>query len=317
MTQASVSPLEQTAASVPSEASIQVWSATPTPFTEALRLDHAALERTIDSHDRMSVDGLFLAGTCGEGPWMPMEQTRELVATAVRMNQGRMKLAVQVTENSPARVLERIEGICSEGIDYVVVAQPSMFMNATPGRVAAFYREIFDRTNRPVCFYDRGSRPDFPITPELLAEIYAHPAVRMVKDSSTNAEHRAIALAARAKRPELTLLNGDEFACPTYMQAGYNGFMTGGAVLSAPYLRAYIKAHLDGENELAARIDRDGIDLLYALYGGPTIACWLTGLKYALVQLGLFGTTAGYLTYEMNDEQRAAIDRALAGRLTA
>src|SRR4051812_13226063 len=103
--------------------------------------------------------------------------------------------------------------------------------------------------------------------------------------------------------------NGDEFACMEYLAAGYDGFMTGGAIISAVFLRRMSVAYISGQKETAVEIDREMHALLLSVYGGKTIGCWLTGLKYALVKLGIFSGTASYLQYPLTAECRAAIDR--------
>ena len=54
-------------------------------------------------------------------------------------------------------------------------------------------------------------------------------------------------------------------------------------------------------------------ELMYRIYGGPKIECWLTGLKYLLVQMGVFSTTAGYLDYPLTEACKAAIDEITTG----
>ncbi len=48
-----------------------VWSAAPTPFDEAMRIDTEAVARMVEHHCRLGVCELFLAGTNGDGPWLP------------------------------------------------------------------------------------------------------------------------------------------------------------------------------------------------------------------------------------------------------
>lgn len=263
----------------------------------------------IDHHHSLEVDGLFLAGTCGEGPWMTVRQTKDLVRSAIEANRGRMKIGVQVTENSPDRTLEKIDVLGLEDCDYLVIAQPSMFMNGTPSRVISYYMDILNRVSKPVCFYNRGSRPDFPLEPSVLSEIYAHPAVQLIKDSASNAEHRAVALQARKERPELKILNGNEFLCQLYLEEGYDGLMTGGAIVSGGLLRQMIKAFQQGNKTEADRIDDYTQRLLKAIYGGEQFPCWLTGLKYCLVRMGIFSSQASFLGYPLSEECRKDIDR--------
>ena len=92
------------------------WSAAPTPFTERMEVDKAAVRRMVSHHARLGVNGLFLAGTNGEGPWMTERQRRELVVTAVKHNRGRMLIAVQVTDNSAARILDNIAAARQDGM---------------------------------------------------------------------------------------------------------------------------------------------------------------------------------------------------------
>lgn len=290
-------------------AACMIWSATPTPFTNSLAIDHASIQRMVDHHDILGIDGIFLAGTCGEGPWLNGRQTVELIQSASDANHGRMKLGVQVTENSVARTLERLDLLEQTSYDFAVIAQPALFMNATPSRIISYYLDILDRSPKPVCFYDRGSRPDFPMEPQLLLEIYSHPKIRIVKDSSRCPTRREIALGVRAERNDLALLNGDEFDCFNYFAVGYDGFMTGGAILTGAYLRRQASAYREGNLAQSKEIDQRAQHLLKTVYGGESLSCWLTGLKQSLVELGVFSSAASYLEYPLTEECRNNISR--------
>lgn len=47
------------------------------------------------------------------------------------------------------------------------------------------------------------------------------------------------------------------------------------------------------------------------IYGGKSINYWLTGLKYALIKMGVFKTTNGYLQYPLPASARLRIDKML------
>ena len=81
-----------------------IWSATPTPFLADGSLDQKSLEKVVEQHVRLQLGGVFLAGTCGEGPFMPNEQRADLVRSFKRLAAGRLHVAVQVSDTSPARV---------------------------------------------------------------------------------------------------------------------------------------------------------------------------------------------------------------------
>ena len=49
--------------------------------------------------------------------------------------------------------------------------------------------------------------------------------------------------------------------------------------------------------------------ILYGIYGGTSISCWLTGLKYYMVRRNLFTTMASYLEYPLTPDCRAFIEQ--------
>src|SRR5208283_186826 len=150
-----------------------VWSATPTPFTNDLQLDTLAVKRLVGHHRRLGVNGLFLAGTCGEGACMPERQKRTLVQTVVKHAKGKMLIAVQVTDNSAARILDNIRAAKEDGADIAVIAPPLYLMNATPENVLALYTQAIRQSSLPVGIYDRGKHSHVAVPDAILPEIYA------------------------------------------------------------------------------------------------------------------------------------------------
>jgi 4-hydroxy-tetrahydrodipicolinate synthase len=290
-----------------------VWSATPTPLTADRRIDEAAVARMVHHHVKLGVTGIMLAGTCGEGPWLRPADKEALTRAAVAANAGRLRIAVQVTDNSAGRVLENIERAAEWGAEIAVVDAPWFFLNNTPERRLAHHREIVRRSALPAGLYDRGKHSPNAMPESHLAELLAEPNIVMVKDSSQSAERRAIHLAARAARPGLVLLNGDEFDCVNYLKAGYDGLLLGGGVFNARIARRLLAAVRADDLAAAEREQARMSDLMLRVYGGAKIECWLTGLKELLVRMGVFGTNTNLLDYPLTESCRAQIIAALDG----
>jgi len=290
-----------------------VWSATPTPLTQDARLDAASIPRLVEHHVRMGVTGLMLAGTCGEGPWLAEADREGLIRGVVASARGRLRLAVQVTDNSAGRTLANIEKAAAWGAEIAVVAQPYFFLNSTPDRQLAFYREIARRSPLPVGFYDRGKASPYQLPETHLAELLTEPNLAMVKDSSQLPAHRDLFLAARKNRPGLILLDGDEFDCVSYLRAGYDGMLLGGGIFNAALARRIIAAVRAGDIAEAERQQARMNDLMLRVYGGAKIECWLTGLKELLVQMKLFSTNVNLLDYPLTDDCRRQITGAVTG----
>ena len=285
-----------------------LWSAVPTPLNNDLTVDIPAVERTIRDAIAGGIQGVFLAGTCGEGPWLQDRERSRLVKATAAAAAGKLKIAAQVSDNSVPRILDNVARMAEAGADYAIIAAPATMLNATPERVAALFIEAASASQLPVGIYDLGRHRPIVIPENRLKEIYLLPNVKLVKDSSGSPDRRAIALAARAVKPTLRLFNGDEFRCLDYLEAGYEGCMFGGAAAVAPQLNRIAALFLAGRMDEARRQESEMTQTLFGIYGGESIACWLTGLKYYMVRRGLFSSTASFLGYPLTPECQAFIE---------
>ncbi len=288
-----------------------VWSATPTPLTRKMNVDTQSVKRMVDHHLRLGIRGLFLAGTCGEGAWMPESQKRLLVETVAKYAKGRMLVSVQVTDNSAARVLDNMRAAREDGADIAVIAPPLFLLNATPRNLLNLYRQAIRESPLPVGIYDRGTFGSVVVPDDVLAQIYAEPKVIIVKDSSTNPVRRDIALAVRRKRPDLRLFDGDEFHCVDYLKAGYDGLLVGGGIFIGHLAGMIVKAAADGDLPRAEKLQQRMNRIMYAVYGGKKITCWLSGLKRLMVEMGVFRTWNNYLDYPLTASCLRDIRRVL------
>ncbi len=293
-----------------------IWSASPTPFTAKMEIDVPAVRRMIDHHIRLGVKGLFLAGTCGEGPWMTDGQRRMLVReAAARVAELRAKdaskdlvLAIQVTDNSSARIADNINHAKEDGGDIAVIAAPNFFMDPSPKRLIQHYTESISKSTLPVGLYDRGRHSSVSVPGEVFAEVVKDKKVRMIKDSTSDPERMKLFLFLRGKYDHLKLFDGDEFACSNYLKAGYDGLLLGGGIVTGFIANRLYDAVKAGDVALAEKIESRINRVAFAMYGGKQIKCWLTGLKTLLVDLKVFGTAKTYFEQPMTANCRKAID---------
>lgn len=290
-----------------------VWSATPTPFTAEGRVDVASVQRMVSHHVDLGVSGLMLAGTCGEGPWLRDSDREVLARSAVEAAKGMLTVAMQVSDNSWIRVLDNVNRAAAWGVELAVVAAPSFFLNATTQRLLAHYAEVARRSPLPIGLYDRGAHSPYVVPDSHLPELLAEPNIVVVKDSSQQESRRRVYLAARDKRPGLKIFSGSEFDCDEYLAAGYDGLLLGGGIFNGAMARDIIAAVRAGDMPRAKAAQARMNDLMYRVYGGPKIECWMTGLKELLVQLGVFSTNINLLEYPLTSECLAQIKAAVSG----
>jgi 4-hydroxy-tetrahydrodipicolinate synthase len=288
-----------------------IWSATPTPFLPDASLDDAGLERVVAQHRRLGVSGLFLGGTCGEGPFMPNAQRAELVRKVRRLAGSDLHLAVQVSDTSAARVRVNIAEAVDAGADSVVMAAPWLrpFVNRQFAR--RYFLDVLDRPwTVPVGIYILKQPPETGIDLELWAEIARHANVAYVKDSSMSEEYAQALVGVKAERPGLTLRTGYEFDVLSSFDRGYDGCLLGTAILNAGLLTRAIAALQAGDRETASSWQKRSNELLYDLFR-PDLSSWMAGLKYALRQRGIFTTEFSHLAAPLIDDDRRRIDAAL------
>jgi 4-hydroxy-tetrahydrodipicolinate synthase len=283
------------------------WSASPTPFTDSLKIDIPSVKRMISHHIRLGQKGIFLGGTCGEGPWLPRGDMRRLIEVAATAADNRMEIAVQVTDNSYTKVLEHIKEAKVDGADVAIVAEPWFTGPMRPECIEEHYMEIVENSVLPIGIYSRGAAF---VSLSVYAKVLRHNNVCLFKDSSLNDEIMKLTLSIAAKR-QLCVLTGYELGMVKYLAAGYNGILAGGGILignlTAKMVEAAKSHDIEQLNSLQAQCDH----INYTVYG-KKVKNWLTGLKYALVKMGIFSTTAGYLKYPLPKSVQSSIDKMIA-----
>ncbi len=276
-----------------------------------MKVDTVAVRRLVAHHLQLGIKGLLLAGTCGEGPWMTENQRRKLVQTVAKHAQGKLKLAVQVTDNSAARILDNIRVAKADGADIAVIAAPYFILHPTPKRILDVYLPAIRNSSLPVGVYDLGRLGAMFVPDNVIRSIYAEKNVIMIKDSSSDSRRMKIALAAKKKRSKLQLLTGSEFDCVTYLKAGYDGLLLGGGIFNGYMARRIIEAVAADDIRLAEKRQEEMNRFMYAVYGGKNIKCWLSGEKKLLVEMGIFRTWKSHLNYPLTEACSNAIKRAL------
>jgi len=283
------------------------WSAAPTPFTESLAVDAASVRRMVKHHINLKQKGIFIGGTCGEGPWLPRNDMRRLTEATTAAAGGKIKVAVQVTDNSFPKVLEHIKDAKADDADIAIIAEP-WFVGPMANVIEKHYMEIAERSVLPVGIYSRSAT----IVPlGVLKKVLLHKNVVLFKDSSVSEDVKKLALEVGHKKSSLLVMTGYELGMTPYLEAGYQGVLAGGGVLIGDLTAQMVEKAQQGDFATVAKLQAHCDRINYTVYGGKNITSWLTGLKYALVKMGIFSTTAGYLKYPVDPGTKRKIDKLI------
>ena len=290
-----------------------VWSAMSTPLTEDYAVDADALERLVEHQIRLGIKGVFLAGTAGEGPFLPDKERLRLAQLTVQFTQGRLPIAMQITDNSAERMIENLERYQDSGIDIAIIAPPFFQLNEQKGDfLFNLYKKVIDASKLPVGIYNRGKHSSVFVTPETLRRLLEEPKVILCKDSASQPEFtEAIMQAKKHRNGNLAALCGNEFDCIPYLKAGYDGLLFGGACFNGRYAVEMHRLARAGQFDEAQKVQAHLVEVMQKVFGGKNIECWLAGQKEIMRRLGVFNTATTFLNYTVSEECSKMIDEVL------
>ena len=289
------------------------WSAMSTPLTCDGKVDDDALQKLIEHQLKLGIKGVFLAGTAGEGPFLPDRERLRLAELTVRYTAGRMPVAMQITDNSAERMIENLDRYQDTGIDIAVIAPPFFQLAAGKGDfLYELYKQVIDASQIPVGIYNRGKHSSVYVSPEVLGRLLDDPKVILCKDSASMPEFTEAIMAAKKRRGgKLAALCGNEFDCVTYLKAGYDGLLFGGGCFNGAYAAEMHRLARLGKFDEAQKVQDHLAEVMYKVFGGKSLACWMAGQKELMVRLGVFNTPKTYLNYQLNDECSRMIDEVI------
>ena len=134
------------------------WSAAPTPLTESLKIDVSSVKRMVKHHIRLNQKGLFIGGTCGEGPFLKRDEFRKLTTAVTQASNGKILIASQVTDNSYSRISDNINAAKDDGADIAIIAEPWFSACVNKDDMLKYYMESIENSKLPVGIYSRGGK---------------------------------------------------------------------------------------------------------------------------------------------------------------
>jgi dihydrodipicolinate synthase/N-acetylneuraminate lyase len=260
-----------------------------TPLTDDLRLDVSGLERLVAHLVDGGVHGLFLLGSCGEGPVLATDVQRELIARTTSLVAGRIPVIVGITDACVAESLALAGHAADCGADAVVAAAPFYFPMSQE-QLARWAERLAAHLPLPMLFYNMPAMVKVSIEPETMRRLCQSPNIIGFKDSSFDLPlFEQLTAVGREERPEWAIFVGPEEFLPAAHACGADGAIPGGANIAPQLFAAMADALVDGRQDLVAALHARA-NLLQPLYGlGGTPGSFIVGIKTAVAMLGLCG----------------------------
>lgn len=160
-----------------------VYPAATTQFTVDDRIDVPATQKVLTALVDDGVDGLIIAGTCGENNSLLPEEKKTLLRAAVEAVGGRVPLVAGVSELCTARASQFARDAEAAGMDALMVL-PAMVYVPTLAELATHLRIVAGATGLPVMLYNNPLAYRVSIDFETLDALAETPNIVAVKESA-------------------------------------------------------------------------------------------------------------------------------------
>jgi len=248
-------------------------------------VDDEALERLVESHIANGTSGIVAVGTTGESPTLSVEEHIGVVRTVVRRAAKRIPVIAGTGANSTREAIELTELAKEAGADACLMVTP-YYNKPTQEGLFQHYKTVAERVSIPIILYNVPSRTSVDMKPETVERLaMAVPNIVGIKEAASlerNREHFA------RVGGRLALLSGDDDLACECVLAGYQGVVSVSANVAPRQVRNVIAAALDGNRELARKLDAQMQRLHRAMFveTNPIPAKWAVA-RLGLIQDGI------------------------------
>lgn len=258
-----------------------------TPLLGRDELDTEGLEKLIEHVLEGGVHGLFILGTTGEAPGLSYRLRQELVSRTCRQVDGRVPVAVGITDTSFAESVNLARFSAENGADVVVLAPPYYFPAGQP-ELLEYLEHLVPELPLPLMLYNMPSHTKLMFEPTTVRWAMDIPGIIGLKDSSANMVYFHRLQLFLKERPDFTLLVGPEELLGETVLLGGHGGVSGGANLFPRLYVSLYQAAVAGDRTRVEELHELVMQISSTIYSvGHYGSSFLKGIKCALALEGI------------------------------
>jgi 4-hydroxy-tetrahydrodipicolinate synthase len=273
-----------------------------TPFCNG-KLDIETLKQQVEFQIDAGTHCIVPCGTTGESPTLSHPEHERLIAEAIQIASGRIKVMAGTGSNATSEAISLSQWAAREGADATLQVAP-YYNKPTQEGFYYHYKAISEAVDIPICLYNIPGRTGKNIEPETIARISEFDNVTMVKEATGSLDQVSQILSLT----DLTVLSGDDSLTLPILSVGGEGVVSVVGNLVPQDMVALVRAFQNGDIELAQKYHHKLFPLCRDLLG---IATNPIPVKAAMKELGRDTGELRLPMYPLNSSQLAALHQTL------
>jgi len=260
-----------------------------TPLTSAAELDEPALRRLVSHVLDGGVHGVFLLGTCGEGPSLSLSLRSQLIRQVCQQVDGCVPVLVNISDTALGSVVDLAAEATDAGADALVMTPP-YYYPINQQELTKFILQVVEQVELPLVLYNMPGLTRVSFELATLERLLEEEHIVALKDSSGDLEYFEQVQKLIAKRPDWNLLMGPEELLVCSLELGGDGGVAGGANICPQLFVKLYDAAVAGDAEQLQSLQEQVTRLgkIYQLERGVVDAgSVIRALKSALSVLGI------------------------------
>lgn len=251
-----------------------------TPMHPDGAVDWTSLEQLIEFHIENGTAAIGAVGTTGEASTLDMKEHEEVIRFAVNQCAGRIPVVAGTGGNSTREAMHLTRAAKAAGADAALLVTP-YYNKPTQEGLYQHYCYIAENVDIPQILYNVPGRTACDMLPETALRLAEVDNITGIKEATGDLE-RARFLVDNAPE-DFAIYSGDDATAMELMLMGGHGDISVTANVSPKAMASLCAAAIDGDRELATRLN----DLLMPLHTNLFVEANPIPVKWALNAMGL------------------------------
>lgn len=277
-----------------------------TPVSDSGAIDLPLLEKQVIYLSTAGVNGFFIAGTTGEGPYLTAEEKIDLFKHIKEISDGKQFLCMACIQASTDQVLAEIDRYSNLEPDFIVAVAPYYFSASQPV-IFDHFSQIAAASPCPVIMYNIPQHTHNLIELETVLKLAETDNIAGIKDSTGN--FIQVSRGLLSKIPDgFSWIQGEDYLDAPALLLGGHGMVTGlGNVWIEPYVKMYKASEVGNATEVI--VNQKAINDLYEVI--RVTAKGIPAVKAATSFLGRGSARMKMASLSMSEEELEKVKAVL------